>query len=152
LAGVFETFDLRLLDWRFRLRGERPASDAIAIVGVDDATIHAYGSWPLRRDQYALLISALEEARVGAIAVDLQFPEDLHQDAAWNPLLAEVTGDHENVVHAIWFDAEGTDPRPLGPGAERILRSQSLPAAGESAPHAASVALPFPELLSAARS
>ena len=38
LAGAFETFDLRLLDWRFRLRGERPAADAIAIVGVDDAT------------------------------------------------------------------------------------------------------------------
>src|SRR5439155_5547589 len=121
LAGAFESFDLRLLDWRFRLRGERPASDAIAIVGVDDATIHAYGSWPVRRDQYALLISALEEARAGAIAVDLQFPDDLNQDPAWNHLLAQVTGNHENVVHAIRFDAEGADPRPLTPDAERIL-------------------------------
>ena len=152
LAGAFESFDLRLLDWRFRLRGERPASDAIAIVGVDDATIHAYGSWPVRRDQYALLISALEEARAGAIAVDLQFPDDLNQDPAWNHLLAQVTGNHENVVHAIRFDAEGADPRPLTPDAERILRSQGLPGEGGPAPRAASVALPFPELLSAARS
>src|SRR5262249_33385157 len=62
LAGVFSAFDLRLLDLRFRLRGERTARDEIAIVGVDDATIRGYGAWPLPRDAYALLITAIEDA------------------------------------------------------------------------------------------
>ncbi len=153
LAGVFETFDLRLLDWRFRLRGERPAADAIAIVGVDDATIRAYGAWPMPRDSYALLLTALEEAGARAIGVDLQFPDDGNQDPQWNRLLAQVTSEHENVVHAVWFHAQGSAAHvePLAPAAATILHSHGLPASRVPAPEAASVALPFPDLLTAAK-
>ncbi|HEY3215888.1 MAG TPA: serine/threonine-protein kinase [Candidatus Eisenbacteria bacterium] len=153
VSGVFETFDLRLLDWRFRLRGERIASDAIAIVGVDDATIRAYGAWPMPRDSYALLLAALEEAGARAIAVDLQFPEDRNQDPQWNRLLAQVTSSYENVVQAIWFHAEGSAPHadPLTPEAGVILRSHGLPAVRAQAAWATSAALPYPELLAASK-
>lgn len=153
VAGVFETFDLRLLDWRFRLRGERPASEAIAIVGVDDATIRAYGAWPMPRDSYALLLTALEEAGARAIGVDLQFPEDGNQDPQWNRLLAQVTSAQENVVQAIWFHAQGSAAHvePLSAEAAAVLDAQGLPVSRVGAPEAASVAVPFPDLLTAAK-
>src|SRR5215471_2225245 len=68
-SHVTEAFDLKLLDWRFRLRGERPANPAIAIVGIDDATIRGYGAWPLPRDAYALLLTALADSHARAIGV-----------------------------------------------------------------------------------
>lgn len=153
VAGVFEMFDLRLLDWRFRLRGERPASDAIALVGVDDATIRAYGAWPMPRDAYALLLTALEEAGARAIGVDLQYPDDGNQDPQWNRLLARVTSEQENVVQAIWFHAQGSAAQvePLSPASAAVLRSHGFPADRVRAPEAASVAVPFPELLTAAK-
>jgi hypothetical protein len=57
LGGAFEAFDHRLLDWRFRLRGERDASEIVAMVPDDDA--RAYGGWP--SDGTMLLLTALEE-------------------------------------------------------------------------------------------
>src|SRR5574337_529612 len=80
LAGAFEPFDLRMLDWRFHVRGERDASSIVAVVPVDDATIRAYGRWPIPRDQYALLLTALTAAGAKAVGVDLQLPEDLNHD------------------------------------------------------------------------
>jgi len=153
LAGLFEAFDLRLLDWRFRLRGERPASEALAIVGVDDATIRAYGAWPMPRDSYALLLTILEEAGARAIAFDLQFPADKNQDPEWNRLLTHVTSSHDNVVQAIWFHATDSARHadPLSPEVWEILTSQSLPATGATAPAAGGVAVPFLELLAAAK-
>src|SRR5882672_9314820 len=88
LAGFFQTFDLRLLDWRFRLRGERPAADSIAILAIDDAMIRGYGgSWPLPRDQYALLLAALEEAGARSIGFDVQLPSNKALDRRADALL-----------------------------------------------------------------
>src|SRR4029434_7954439 len=67
LLGLFQSFDLPLLDRRFRLRGSRPTGARSALVGVDDAIIRGYGAWPLPCESYALLINALEEAGARAI-------------------------------------------------------------------------------------
>ena len=80
VGGVFEAFDSRLLDWRFRLRGERVATKSIALVSIDDVTIRAYAGWPLPRDQYALIQDVLAAAGARAIGVDLQLPEDTNHD------------------------------------------------------------------------
>ena len=154
LSGVFNGFDLKLLDLRFRLRGERAGSDAIAIVAVDDATIRSYGRWPLPRDSYALLTASLAEAGARAIAFDLQFPADRNQEPEWDRLLAYVSGSHRNVVQAIWFEAPGTAEQDAAPDSTKLmsLRASGIPAAGATAavPVAASAAVPFPDLLAAA--
>ncbi len=121
LGGVFQAFDLKLLDWRFRMRGERPASDQIVLVGVDDTTIRAYGAWPLPRETYALLLDALEEGGARAIGIDLKFPEDKKQDPLQNRLLAQVSASHRNVVQSIWFYAEGADTEDSGPPSAEVL-------------------------------
>jgi CHASE2 domain-containing sensor protein len=152
LFGAFETYDLRLLDLRFQLRGERPASDRIALVEVDDATIEAYGRWPLRRDQYGLLIEALANGGARAIGLDLLFlGADIHGDPA-DTLLAAITARHPHVVHAITFvpAAPGSDAEvPAGDDVDSLLARRSLAEADIPVLRAAEVVAPEAQLLRA---
>ena len=57
--GVLRPLDLRLHDWRYRLRGPIKASDRIALVEIDDRTLSAFRDvWPLPRENYYLMVSA----------------------------------------------------------------------------------------------
>lgn len=150
LAGVFAPFDHRLLDWRFRLRGERDASDIVAMVSIDDATVRAFGSWPLPRDQYALLLTALTEAGALAIGVDLQLPEDGNHDPAHNTLLAFLASEQPNIVHAIsFFPAGATPPDVPSPAPQDLaaLLRHGVLELESPIPEARAVALPFSELV-----
>jgi CHASE2 domain-containing sensor protein/predicted Ser/Thr protein kinase len=137
LAGTFEPFDHRILDWKFRLRGERDASSLVAMVSIDDATIRAYGGWPLPRDQYALLLTALGEAGAKAVGVDLQLPEDINHDPRHNALLAYVSREQPNIVHAVSFLA---DPAAID-GLPRV-RPESLEALCRHGRHGVTVGVP----------
>jgi len=96
----FRVLDLQTWDRLRRARGEIPADERIALVTIDDATLRAYGRWPLSRDTYALLLSALEDAGVGAVGLDLLFLDPNEEGRRLDLLLASVTGAHSNVVHA----------------------------------------------------
>jgi len=150
LAGIFETFDLRLLDWRFRLRGERPAADSIALLAIDDATIRAYkGAWPLPRESYALLLTALEHAGARAIGIDLLLPDNKALDPKSDRLLAYVSSKYDNIVCAVGFSSDFRDPaRDPAPDPEALeaFRRQGVAADGISAPSAASASLPYLDL------
>ena len=151
-AGSFRTFDLKLLDMRLRLRGEQPGNDRIALVEIDDATIGAYGRWPIPRDTYALLLTVVEEAGAYAVGFDLLFLGEDSTDPRFDPLLAQVTGSYDNVVHAVGFTTG--EPTSLGASitseAGEMLRRHAGETGAVKAPTAMSVALPYPELLSAA--
>jgi adenylate cyclase len=150
LLGFFSTSDLKLLDWRYRVRGARPASDAIALVEIDDATIEAYGNWPLPRDQYALLIEAITRAGAVSVGVDLLFLGNDRYDPRFDQLLAYVTANHANVVHAITFSPEeagfgvGVGDGPADPDA---IGAHGLSDGGIPAFSAASITVPSDELL-----
>jgi CHASE2 domain-containing sensor protein/predicted Ser/Thr protein kinase len=155
LGGFFQPFDLRLLDWRFRLRGERHAADSIAILAIDDTTIRGYGgSWPLPRDQYALLLAALEEAGARSIGFDVQFPSNKSLEQKADALLASVSSRYPNVVHAVSFHADqgdsSDDPMPDHEVLE-AFRRQGVAAGVAPAPRGASVSLPYPDLVLQAR-
>lgn len=150
LGGAFEAFDQRILDWRFRLRGERDASAHVAMVSIDDATIRAYGGWPLPRDQYALLLTALEDAGARAVGVDFQLPEDINHDARRNALLAYVSSQHPNVVHAVAFQGDEAAARnapSVSTEALEALRRHGAPDLVPNAPTAIGVALPYDDLV-----
>jgi len=153
LFGAFETLDLRLLDWRFQLRGARQVSDRIAVVEIDDATIEDYKRWPLPRDQYALLIEALAQGRARAVGMDLLFLGTDVVDPRYDELLAHVTALHPDLVHAITFvsgqRARAGPARPR-PEVEALLAPHGLPAAGIAAREAQEATTPEPDLLRAA--
>jgi CHASE2 domain-containing sensor protein len=153
LLGAFDTLDLRLLDWRFQLRGTRPASERIAIVEIDDATIEEYKRWPLPRDQYAVLIEALALARARVVGLDLLFLGHDVVDPRFDELLAHVTALHPALVHAITFVS---DPRAraaralLRPEIEALLARHGLPVGRIPALQANRVTTPEPGLLQSA--
>jgi CHASE2 domain-containing sensor protein/predicted Ser/Thr protein kinase len=151
LGGLFRPFDLRFLDWRFRLRGERQASDSIAILGIDDATIRGYGgSWPLPRDSYALLVTALEEAGARSIGFDIQFPSNRALDPKSDELLAYVSSAYPNIVHAVSFHPDQADSLPDSATSGEVLkalRRHGGVAEGVPAPHVGSVSLPYRDLV-----
>jgi len=147
-SGAFRSQDRVLGDIRYALRGERRASDSIAIVGIDEATIRALGGrWPPSRANYALLIKALERGGASAIGVDLQFPMDeSHRDKP-NLLLAQIEGSFANIAQAIYFSPEESPgERPPSPEALAALTRHGIDAPGLSAPEAQFATLPFDEL------
>jgi CHASE2 domain-containing sensor protein len=153
-VGVFSDVDLKLLDVKFRLRGERMASDAVVLVEVDDATIGAYDQWPLPRETYGLLLAVLTEAGARAVGVDLLLAGRDAKAPQSDLLLATVTAGAPNVCHAIAFD-----PGELGLAAgdhmpkraRELLRRHRLEEGPKvRAALAGSALLPFTELLEAA--
>jgi CHASE2 domain-containing sensor protein len=152
VLGAFETPDLKLFDWRYRLRGPRPATEAIALVEIDDRTVQAYDRWPLPRDAYAVLIAALEEAGARVIGLDLLFlgSDSSHPEA--DALLAGVTSQYENVVHAILFRPEEQGGIVPPAGADEVLRRHGVEPGGTAIAAAGSVSVPFTELADAAHS
>lgn len=151
-TGAFDAFDARLYDARFKLRGEQPAPDAIAIVEVDDATVRGYDRWPLPRESYALLLESLTSAGAQAVAFDLTFIGRSEQAPDQDQLLVDVTRAHRETVHAI-----GVLPRTTNYGgeleepaiADPDLIRHGRPISEQSVVHAAHASLPFPELLAA---
>lgn len=149
---AFRTADAKIRDWRYLVRGERPASDRIALLTIDDRTIEAYGRWPLPRGQYALLVGALEEAGARVVGFDLLFFDRL--DAADDSTLVLLSGAFPNVVHSFVFPPRDSefDARSFlaAEHAERLARA-GLPDPGLPIWHAAEIALPFDDLFFSAR-
>lgn len=152
-TGLLASTDRRVSDLRFRMRGERPASDQIALVAVDDRTISAYPRWPLSRDGYALLLNVLEESGARAIGVDLIF-EGYSECRTCDLGLATVTAQHRNIVHAITFDqdAPATTDGQGDSGSDSLLATHGWPAGSVEVPPAKFGLFPFRELLRGASS
>ncbi len=154
LFGAFDSLDLRFTDWRYRIRGERVASDSIVLVEIDDSTIEAYGRWPLSRDTYALLINVLTGARARTVGFDLLFLGNDLYDARFDLLLAQVSESHDNVVHAVTFL-----PYTASPGEGDVvplevrfaLERHAVPANGIPVYSATGITVPFTELLSSSQ-
>ncbi len=148
--GVLRIPDLKLLDWHYQLRGERPASDRLALVAVDDATISEYGRWPLPRETYAVLLAALQASGVRAVGFDLLFLGEDENDRQGDRLLAGVSSQSPEVVHAMAFVSD--DPA-LGGGAatapfqDALLMRHGLPVSGRWPASAVRVSLPYDALL-----
>ena len=148
--GGLRGLDLRLHDWRYRLRGPIPASDRIALIEIDDQTLRAYRDvWPLPRENYAIVIDALANAGVQAMGIDLLFLGENHEDPAGDLMLASVTAAHENLVLSIGFQSNdaslGGSVAP--PTDSTALIRHGRPASRQRLAVAQSVSLPYEGLL-----
>jgi len=78
---VFQTnfwhyLEYKAYDTFFRMRGERPISDDIVIIAIDDATFSSLDMrWPFPRDLYARMIRNLQRAGARQIVFDISFTE-----------------------------------------------------------------------------
>ncbi len=108
--GVFRKLELTTQDARLRLRGKRPLNPAIALIEIDEVSLRKYqNQWPISRDQYALLLSALAEQDVKALGIDLLFVGDdkyKESDSAMptsDELLAAVISRDPRVINGVYF-------------------------------------------------
>lgn len=100
----FEAQELRTQDLRLHLRGERPVHPDLVVIHINKRTIRKYNnSWPLPRDQYALLIAALQDWGARVVAIDLWFSgRDRYSDRN-DTTLAVVTGQSPSVIDAVYL-------------------------------------------------
>lgn len=93
----FRGIELQLQDRL--LQQERDIDYRIAILAIDDESLHTIGQWPWPRDVHAELVRQLDEANAAVVGFDITFPlasENPQDDAA---LLAAVEA-ADNVVIA----------------------------------------------------
>ena len=87
--GLFGILSETSLDHLFRLRGERPTSQEIVIIGVDEESLAALGAWPFSRDNHAELLTHLKESKV--VAFDFLFNDPTVADAQFSAALKMVS-------------------------------------------------------------
>jgi adenylate cyclase len=70
-----EFMELKLYDLKFRVRGPKPASGQVVIVGIDDDSLKLVGRWPWSREDQARLVERLKAAGPRVVILDITFPE-----------------------------------------------------------------------------
>ncbi|MGB5867552.1 MAG: CHASE2 domain-containing protein, partial [Arcobacteraceae bacterium] len=76
IPKTLESFDNRLRDYMFILRGEEPHSNNVVVIDIDDKSIEQIGQWPWSRDVVSQLLVNLTQAEIGLIAFDIVFAEE----------------------------------------------------------------------------
>jgi signal transduction histidine kinase/CHASE2 domain-containing sensor protein len=75
LTYPVEELSRRAGDLYFRLRAPQPASDQVALVLIDDASLEQYGRWPWPRSLLAKLVREVSAHHPRALGVDILLPE-----------------------------------------------------------------------------
>lgn len=96
----FETFEKKLLDYRFIIRGIIRPPDDIVIAAIDEKSIERLGRWPWSRDKIARLVEKLAEAGAEIIALDIIYSEGEKNDTMLGKALREAG----NVILPVVFD------------------------------------------------
>ncbi len=111
LLGIGQTFQLKIQDIWYGVRGDRNPSPQVVIVGIDGKSLNAAEErWPWPRDAYVPLIEKLTAAGAKAIGFDIAFSKATEQDAA----LADAMRAHGNVVFGMVFNDAGDRSPPSG--------------------------------------
>lgn len=92
---LLDTYELALLDLRFKARPIGKVDPRIAIVEIGNDTVNSLGCWPLPRDYHATLIKVLSDCGVSAIIFDVLFSEPGDADE----LLVQATKGANNVYY-----------------------------------------------------
>jgi len=86
VSGSLSSLSENVLDQFFHWRGERPASQRIVIIGIDEESLAQLGMWPLPRSMHARLIANLRQAK--AVGFDILFHEPSQDDKDFSQALA----------------------------------------------------------------
>jgi len=76
IPKTLESFDNRLRDYMFIVRGEEPDSKNVVIIDIDDKSLKQIGQWPWSRDVVADMLVNLTSGGIGLIAFDVVFAEE----------------------------------------------------------------------------
>jgi adenylate cyclase len=72
---LIELFELKSYDFKVRVRGERPISNKVVIVAIDEKSLKKEGRWPWPRVKMGQLVDNLSKGGTSVIGFDIFFPE-----------------------------------------------------------------------------
>lgn len=98
-----ETFEGKLLDYRFRIRGVTRPPDKVVIAAIDDQTLERFGRWPWSRKKIADLVKIIAESGAEITVFDILFSEPETDDH----LLSKAMEEAGNVILPVSFIFEG---------------------------------------------
>lgn len=70
---LFQDWENKTLDYRFKLRAEGPVSPEIVMIDINDQSMAALGRWPWHRSLHAEMIDLLSESGAAVIGYDILF-------------------------------------------------------------------------------
>ena len=109
LGELLNGFELRTIDYRYRLREGKAPRDDIAIVAVDDSTVARLG-WPCPWEKTAQVIDALDAAGARTIVFDIFFVDKRKSDPTGEDDLARATRESGRVIHAGYHHQASSGP------------------------------------------
>ena len=109
LAFLMQRAEWFAQDTLFKVRPGRNPRPEIAIIGIDEASVAAYGQWPFPRKLHARLIRRLEKTPPKALLFDILFIEH-SPDPAGDTALVRATRDNPWVIHSFFLDYESPPP------------------------------------------
>ena len=66
-------YEGQMVSAMFQMRGQKPASEMIEIIDIDDKSLHTLGQWPWSRNKIAKIVDNLVASGVGIIGFDIVF-------------------------------------------------------------------------------
>ena len=76
LNKIPDSFDNRLRDQFFQIRGEIPNTGNVVIVDIDEKSIKELGQWPWSRNKISKILQNLTNSGVAIIGIDVVFAEE----------------------------------------------------------------------------
>jgi adenylate cyclase len=114
----FETIEQKLLDFRFKTRGEMIPPGNIVIAAIDDKSIEKLGRYPWDRDVFTRIVERLTAVEPDLIVFDVLFPDKEENDHMLGGAIREAG----NVLLPISFDFE----KETGEKKNQFLSNTSL--------------------------
>ncbi len=105
--GFMVRADNSIYDLFSRLKGSRQTDNRIVIAAIDEKTLKEFGSWPLSRDYYALLLERTHEA--SAVGIDILFTESSPEDTRLSAAIRR----HGKVILPVYLNRQMEFVYPL---------------------------------------
>ncbi len=70
---LIKEFELKTIDFRFRLRPQITVKNDIVMIDIDDESLRKYGRWPWPRTRIAQLINGLNRHQAARTLIDIEF-------------------------------------------------------------------------------
>lgn len=91
-----KSFDGKIRDYMFLIRGEIQPKDNVIIVDIDEKSLSKLGQWPWSRNKMGKIIENLSHSGVSAIGLDIVFAEE--DQSSPKKVLNELKMDTTNVI------------------------------------------------------
>ncbi len=102
VTSLFQSFELKLLDLRFQMRGSLALNKSpVVILAIDNQSdLSTPARWPWPRSYFAHVVENLEKAGVAAIGIDVIFDQPDHYNPKFDDSLAHTLSRYDNIVLA----------------------------------------------------